>query len=260
VNLEDYNNEKYVAHYTTLNTVVEHIVPTNKLKISSSIHTNDPYENTFDWIESYSLGHNLVFNEQLDTLNLLRQKIYNLIKIFCTTSYDKSSTHSNDFSNHIYGKPRMWAQYGDNHKGVCLIFDKNELQEQFETIDRIALFAKHIEYFDDLSIINNTIDIDSSQLEILLRNPDRIFDILNNNHQLYHKFFRKHLDWKSENEYRWLLFSRTPNELYLDFYKSLKAIVFGSKVPDRYFSSLKYDNIPLYCLDYRNNNYQSIKL
>ena len=26
-----------------------------------------------------------------------------------------------------YARPRMWEQYGDNHRGVCLVFDKAEL-------------------------------------------------------------------------------------------------------------------------------------
>ena len=39
--------------------------------------------------------------------------------------------------------PRMWAQYGENHKGVCFIFDKAKLIKKITKELNNHYFIKH---------------------------------------------------------------------------------------------------------------------
>lgn len=254
MDIRDLNNQNYVAHYTSLDTAVKYIIENRTIKVNSICNVNDPYENTLDWLEDdSSTGWGNI--QEIELLKKLQDKLFRLIKVFCTTSFDELSVNSKDISNHIYGRPRMWAQYGDNHEGVCLIFDKNELNEQFETLDYIDLHSGKIDYEIDLSRIENTINVEREAIEELLNSPEKLFNKINSNLQYKYKFMRKHVDWKTENEYRWLLFCRNDEELFLPFYKSLKAIVFGAKVHHRYFSTLRHEEIPSYFLEFKDNNY-----
>jgi Protein of unknown function (DUF2971) len=40
--------------------------------------------------------------------------------------------HLDDFFHRGFHKPRMWTQYADQHRGVCLIFDRTKLAKAIE--------------------------------------------------------------------------------------------------------------------------------
>jgi len=261
--LSEFNSDEYVAHYTSLDTAVSYIIPTKTIKVGSSELLNDPYENVVDWLDMQANVIEITSKEKhqnfLD-LHKIKDILKRNIKIFSTTTFDKNSKNIADVSNHIYCRPRMWAQYGDNHKGVCLIFSKKELHTEFKSSRKVGLLYGKIEYENFIPIIHNDIFIEPSMVKSLLRDPYKLYEKLNDNQQLKSRFFKKHTDWKSEHEYRWLLFSENGSEFYLPFHNSLKAIVFGSKTNDRYFKTLKDDKIPLYFLQFTNGNYQVLEV
>ena len=261
--LSKFNSDEYVAHYTSLDTVVKYIIPTNKIRISSFEVLNDPYETVFDWLEKGLNISEITFeeNDQNDLeFQKIKENIKKNIKIFSTTTFDEKNKNTADISNDIYCRPRMWAQYGDNHEGVCLIFDKKELHIEFESSRKVAVIADKVEYNNFISLIENSVTIEPTKLKSLSNDPYKLYEQLNNNQQLTSRFFRKHNDWESENEYRWLVYSEDESEFDLDFKKSLKAIVFGSKVNDRYFRTLKDDGIPLYSLKFNNGKYKVLEV
>ena len=256
--LSKFNTDDYVAHYTTLNIAVKYILETNKIKINSIERVNDPYEHIIDWIDTEPSVEELGYNTTSIDLNKIRNKIKRNIKIFATTTFRKNNT--TDISNEMYCRPRMWAQYGDNNQGVCLIFNKKELNEEFKYSKKIGLISGNIEYYDFIPMINNTIDLEPNKLKLFLNDSDLLYKQLNSNEQLKSRFFIKHNDWKSEDEYRWLLFSEDSNDFYIDFNKSLKAIVFGSNVHDNYKTCLNNYNIPKYDLYFANGKYMANKI
>ena len=53
-----------------------------------------------------------------------------------------------------YYRPRMWAQYAEQHQGVCLVFDKEKLLKCFEKSlsAKGDLYYGEVDYFDGDSI------------------------------------------------------------------------------------------------------------
>jgi hypothetical protein len=260
--LEDFNNEQYVAHYTSLDRLVSSILPSEKIRASSIDVLNDPYENTIDWIDDISYGEVTVDFKQYT--NQIKANIQKHLKVFSTTSYNEEECkNSSDISNHIYCRPRMWAQYGDNHKGVCLIFEKNELHEQIDmhmcaNRGRMINYDK-VNYLSWMDKIDSGITLDYSEetYKECLKDPDILYSNLNANLIFESMFFRKHVDWSSENEFRWLLFSNSLKNLDILYGKSLKAIVLGCDVADRYSYCFTYDNdIEVHSLMFRDGKYQ----
>ena len=223
MDLADLNKDNFVAHYTSLDTAVRYILPAYKIRVSSVGILNDPYENTADWIQSEAtLGFNFDFQKSV-SLSKIKQKAINHIKVFSTTAFEEQSDNY-DITKHIYCRPRMWAQYGDNHKGVCLIFDKNELEKAFSLLNPIAIKSNKVDYPPFME--STDCNIDPSKFRSILNDPHELYEALNHNYIMEHRFFRKHSDWKNENEYRWLLFMEQMDDVYVYCEKALKVIVF----------------------------------
>jgi hypothetical protein len=116
-----------------------------------------------------------------------------------------------------YYLPRMWAQYGGNHKGVCLIFNNDKL------IDQVKEQSKSLHHFKHGKIIYENFLKDD-----ILRNQSasRVYSYLNASTdpaafiQEYLKnssslnYFIKDIDWKDEREYRFLLWNKIGNKNY----------------------------------------------
>lgn len=265
MDLTEFNSDKYVANYTNFNRVIKDILPFNEIRISSAHKANDPYEKDDSWIDNEPSGTDEDALECSYILSELKLHIYNYIKIFCVASYDKCSEKVTDISSDIYAKPRMWATYGDNHKGLCLIFDKDELSKEFSKIDSIKIYEGKIKYLNYIPLIQNNVALSIKELRSICikgkkYNTELLYNAIDNNYLLKSKYFRKHIDWKTENEYRWLVFTKEAKDLNLNFAKSLKAIVLGVETDERYICLLEKYNIPLYKLLFNDGKYKSIKL
>lgn len=158
----------------------------------------------------------------------------------------------------------MWAHYGDNHKGICLIFDKEELSAQFRKSDFIKIYEDKVDYLSFLPLIGNSILLSKIELEKFESesyNLELLYEFLDDNYLLKFKYFRKHIDWKTENEYRWLVFAKTTRDLNINFGSSLKAIVLGIDTDIKYKVLLEKYNIPIFKLvfNYGKYTYYEIK-
>ena len=124
-------NDKYLYHYTSLNRAFEHILHEGKLLLASLKLTNDPRESK-DWNWTFrNISHEIDIAipsvEELVTVSSeINLKIKRDCKLCCFSIDDKTK---NLYSGRGWGHPRMWAQYADKHKGVCLVFDKDKLIE-----------------------------------------------------------------------------------------------------------------------------------
>lgn len=227
-----------VAHYTKKCTAIEHILPTQKIKFSSLQGTNDPYEFKADWLgdlESLVAGDDHEKNKEQcfeanqkysEIVKVVKQKI----KIFCATRNDREP-----FLN--YSKPRMWAQYGENHGGVCLLFSEEKLNSQIKKYQtayygEVETFAMNYdEFYQRPEVINAiSVSISPEHLDLYLENNEHLFEHIRKQNVLdYLK--RKHPDWKAENENRWLVFSKSADDFLLDYGDALEAVVLGCEFP-----------------------------
>ena len=205
---------------------------------SSLRGTNDPKESK-NWKFDFHLGDGASPShiESMELWEIISEEIKSKCKVLCF-SKDKKGL-GDDFLNDIYlrgfAKSRMWAQYGDNHKGVCLIFNKQSIEalliEQFGSIS--DLYATDIKYknrplkgdiFKSPYSLNYPLLKELGVTEYVRRH------IYTHNDEL---IFEKSLDWRDEDEYRYMLLIENINNQYLKYENALCGVVFGADTDDK---------------------------
>jgi len=226
------NSNRLLYHYTKIHIAIDYILTKRNLKIGSFTKTNDPKE-TKEW--KFNLGTNR--NRDLSQYNMaelsaqLSKELKEKTKLLCFSKDREPLTgnHLKDIFNRGYCKPRMWVQYAENHTGVCLVFDKERLNEILNKKfgHQYYIFSRDVDYVDrgvvpNLSEGDYTINIDSLErmgLKEYSKAHLRTF---------YKRFFFEKLkDWRDENEYRWVLYTDVIDDLYIDIGEALRGVVFG---------------------------------
>jgi hypothetical protein len=180
-----------------------------------------------------------------------------------------------------FNSPRMWAQYGGDHAGACIILDKKIINNQLEELKKkSAIYEKYcdairyVPYIKDVE--NHTCEEkDDSGIEIkeegvlLPLNADKFlyldkdgnpskFDSKSFFIENYHRIsFQKLLDWRDEKEYRIICLSEK-DKVTLSLKQALKAVILGCKNENTCTKSIieqcKKKNIPLYKIEYLNGS------
>lgn len=231
------DDNKYLYHYTSIDKAVQFILKDRTLMFNSLRGTNDPKESR-NWKFDFHIDDNLspTFKESTQLWRDVSEEIKTKCKVLCF-SKDMPGL-GKDMLNDIYlrgfAKPRMWAQYGDNHKGLCLIFDRKRIEslliEQFDQESEL--------YGSDISYRNSPLkgDIRSSPYTLnypLLRELG-IAEYVKRHIYTYNSelIFEKSLDWRDENEYRFLMHIDSLENQFLKFGNALKGVVFGAAATD----------------------------
>lgn len=132
---------KFLFHYTTYSSALG-ILHSRQMRLSSLANMNDPLE-----FQDYH-GDGVVIignpsNEECAAQvfsfeNALTEKERS-VRLACFSMdmpfTNKTEGCQKNYYNNLskgWARPRMWAQYADNHKGVCLIFDKGCLINSFK--------------------------------------------------------------------------------------------------------------------------------
>ncbi len=231
------SKDRYVYHYTKSRRAVR-ILRSGQLRMSPFIETIDPRENK-DWVFSVGAQQPQEFagvsiDETEEVMRDSATKLAkNRCKLLCFTEDDERAVPGGIGNNTIYSRgfchPRMWAQYADGYEGVCMIFDRRELQQIIENSFRgnSLLFQGAVTYRNKRQVAQwandpFTLDFDSIRgrgLEITIR--DHI------DHYWRELFFEKAEDWANEREFRWLAWVAADEAHFVPFSTSLKAIIVG---------------------------------
>lgn len=230
---------KFLYHYTSIENLIMYILPQKMLKLSPKNKTNDPREisdSFFSLSDDLGLGRDDILSE----VSMANQKKFSDtlthdIKLLC---FAQDAPESNAFFPPFrwivrgFEKPRMWAQYADNHKGACLIINRNNLineidkqyRDYFKVCDRITYGGK------DPNRILKAYNLSTSELS-KKSIEELTYDRIKEYWDIY--YFYKHSDWSEENEFRVIL--RYPDEpfAYLNIDGVLEGIVLGTKF-DKY--------------------------
>ena len=249
------NDENTVAHYTKLENL-EKILKEKNIRFSFVKKFDDPRERSLGWISTLGYGHEIDLNEWTYAQKL-KDNAGSQINIFCTCSRSNNNIPGScPIESSSYGKPRMWSQYGGNSKGFCIVFDREKLNKQI-TQNTKYLISGHVTYHDWLHMVNGGSTIEYGQ-GIDLKNVD-IFDLLNNNMMLQSIYFKKSIDWKDENEFRWLLFSEEAKPVYVSIDNCVASVVLGCDFPvdkmDIASTYCKSLNCQCYILQYDHPKY-----
>lgn len=165
---------KITVHYTSAEKLFL-ILSSMKLKFSS-------YENLNDLNESE-------VNFQISNLHLSATIKDEIVKSCKILSFTIDSFNKNGFlKTWAIDHPRMWAQYADNNKGACIVFDETKLIETNPELKNRKKFR-----------IGN-VKYKSWNLENFSSESNDFNEIVTNNYRSI--FFTKSLDWKGESERR----------------------------------------------------------
>ena len=166
-------------------------------------------------------------------------------KVFCVTKHFPSRKRQvgpdiiieDNVFRDGFCQPRLWADYGGRHSGVCLIFDGRKLDQNIQktlSSKKCRIFQGSVKYNDRFAIsawgINN-VETGKYDAKSLVR--EYFF-------QHYEScFLTKTSNWKSENEYRWLIHSPTKKPEYVSIEGAIKGVIVGADFPRVYEGTLK---------------------
>lgn len=232
-------DSKYLYHYTSTEKALSFILKNRTLMFNSLRGTNDPKESK-NWKFDFHIEGKLspTHEESMTLWNDVSEEIKTKCKVLCFSKDIPGLGQDmlNDIYQRGFAKPRMWAQYGDNHKGLCLIFERKRIEalliEQFG--HNADLYYKDIKYRNsplkgDITCSPYTLNYPLLQKVGIVEYVKR--HIYNYNEELV---FEKSLDWRGENEYRFLMHIDRLENQFLQFDNALKGIVFGTDTSDEH--------------------------
>lgn len=230
-------------HYTRSSTTLEYILDSKLFKFSLLNNTNDPYE----YKEKIFMATGWGWDECVEkNINLAKEHINNIIKKQVVFSSFCCNSSKNGNPTYGYSRPRMWSQYGEGHKGVCLVFSKTDISNTLEHdygSESYVIFQDSMKYKDNL--INGSrhhcLCADKDTFEI-----DTPYNYACKHIEAYYQdmFFFKQMDYKDEHEYRIILLTKgdralEENGIYINIESSLKGIILGDRFPKVYYSLVK---------------------
>ena len=241
---KDLFDKDMVCHYTGKNQAIS-ILNDKQINFSSLLSCDDPRESkqwNFDFIGS----------EQRFCLENYREvpiifdnfiKKNSMVLCFCEWNDEEMNFEKNmvavfrqPYYRAGFAKSRMWSQYGKRHTGVCLVFDKNQLEKEFKSsFEKKKRFVGRVEYqyylesFVRARKIKCRNIIDHSVDEALQMQID----------EYYHEyFFLKSMDYRDEHEYRLVLIVDDGDSAGLPIESSLRAVIVGVDFPPENYESI----------------------
>jgi Protein of unknown function (DUF2971) len=222
-------------HYTRLSIALEHILQTGEIKLSSLTSMRDPRE-SLDWLPTYAATEGVEWTK--DTVDEFRSELRrakSCIKVLSLTeSLEGAEADGFDESGFGYAHARLWEQYADAHKGVCLVFDRESLFRQLAKGlgPERALRAASIEYTNE-PLIPGVTSQKVAELgvhEAVSYLIEKRFDEL---------VFRKTPDWTTEVEFRVAVRTADADDLLVPVRESIRAVIVGSEMALAYLPSLR---------------------
>jgi|SRR5215218_407793 len=146
-----------VCHYTKSATAFEHILAGRRLRFSPYRLMRDPMESK-EWVfgAAFFPGN---FEGRGDEMEILGRahKAANLAKSatkLLALTTDAPEYKGQGLQEEMFGRgwarARMWELYGENHRGACLVFDReqlhSELNESLPDADVGALYHGPVRY------------------------------------------------------------------------------------------------------------------
>ncbi len=233
-----------VYHYTKRETALELILPNRTIQFGSLGATNDPRE-TKEWgFVVMDPPHHFTPDQFLEEMNALQNAANHIRQnewwVLSLSRNDLDLVPPGpsrpDFTHFKYGyaHPRMWAQYAQNHAGICLEFDGPALHEAIlrAVQPEDTVFFGNINYADEWDIES----MKQRSMAFQLSYPD--IHMLGIEHGLrchihnhYKNFFlEKTPDWKTESEFRWLVNS-PQGPIRADISNALTSVIVGADFP-----------------------------
>lgn len=248
------SSNKYVYHYTKLDTALNYILKTGTLRLNSFSKVNDPRESKkWSMITIISSSVNLELKDWDALSESVSDALKQNVKIVCFCKDRDSAVNKwqpEGLLDRGFAKPSMWHHYANGHNGVCLVFDLEKLDTSFKRqINKEKLISDSVSYSDE-GIIPSTVkypfSIDLTRIDSEQQLVKQLESHLNQ--WMPSLFFKKLRDWSNEDEYRWVYFDDHAEPICLTFDDALEAVVVGEGVPK---DSETHEKLLMYCARYK---------
>lgn len=238
--------EDAVFHYTKKATALNYILPTKRLKLSQRKDTNDPWEYKFRLLNvSGSLPTPEAEQMSRDVHPAIDRALRfdHRVASFCTNRRpmllleDGEEVEDQYALTEGWNKPRMWTQYGHNHQGACLVFSKKGIEAVVAatTLMPSCRSTDFIRYTQRNRMPYESFTINAPQLiQQDVTEYASTFTTVNRERI----FFRKHIDYRDEAEFRIALYDPEGKYEFLDVTAALKGVIWGDRSTDRQLKSL----------------------
>lgn len=257
----DVDPGRLVCHYTQAWTFFDYIEPTMRLRAGPMATVNDPRE-ARDWTISLVADIEGEVNDadfwalQREFNEIARQRTL----LLCCTA-DPGIADSELVGDRGFAHPGMWAHYGESHRGVCLLLDRQALDDTFsELVDDLG--ATNISGPVIYGYMGAAEQVDAFTMHASRLQAVGLVEAVRQHLQdfggvLYRK---KHPDWAHEDEIRWILFDpqrATMTEAMLPIENALLGVVVGDQFEgtpawNRTLQGLARDGVPLAQIRWRN--------
>lgn len=231
-----------VFHYTKKATAIEKILYKKSYLLSSLATTNDPSEYKSKMIGASGWGwHEGMENKQHEMFKILDRLLNKNTQLIscCSNSFD-----GKELVSHGCIKSRMWAQYGENHGGVCLIFSKDKLLRSLRNVcsdKKLIFWEGSVDYKEYVAGHGGYRSVSVNGDTFNTRTPVEVaLDHICSHHR--ELLFRKQSDYKDEDEYRIVVlntdYSSACSPLELRVTDFLAGIILGDRFPEVYLPTI----------------------
>lgn len=246
--------DRYVYHYTRARTLTDIILPRRTLRLSRFQALNDPKETKNFRVAGAAWGEDL-HPSVLDTFSHCLKENW---RIACFSSDpgeavfrakdDLGAAQLQAMHERGHSRPRMWAQYAENHAGACLVFDREALDSAFN--DLAADLGANV--FSGKVIYDDTRVAPSLSLGPFTAsmNDVRWFGVEEAARRHGLRFWRqlfltKNVDWSAEREFRWLLYGAHKGEVLVNIAGCLRGVLLGSEFPTQLERKVRFQTATL---------------
>lgn len=214
---EQFEKLEKLYHFTSFDTAMK-IIESNRLRFGRLNNMNDIHES--DKIVFVDANNHPIDKFPSDVLDALYDEIYKYRQISLTA--DGKEDDKEGFDLH-----QMWGLYADKGEGVCLVFNKKELEKGFGS-----------------AVLHNRVSYDKTVESYYISLSNNPHSVANEIRDVDKLFFHKRIEWEHEQEYR--LLRRCPlatREEYLFLGHALKFVILSSKLRNidgaLYFKKIK---------------------
>jgi hypothetical protein len=227
--------DRFFFHYTTREAAFGSILPSRALRLSTYRDMRDPLENqrwrftfagrgprdTFEILDD--LEKQTDFEQQANEQTRDRSHLLSL-----TVDAEESPDGERAPFCFRWARARMWEQYAERHRGVCLAFDRKRLRQRFDEAlagaGAMRLYHQPVIY-DGAGVMSPIIEFDA------LRSSEDFFSryVEANAGAL---FFTKALDWQTEHEYRFVVVAADGSPVSIDYGDALRWVIVGDRSPE----------------------------
>jgi hypothetical protein len=177
--------------------------------------------------------------DRVDTiLSRATEIIHRNCKVLCVSrDSDKYSPDDLHEFHRGFGHSRMWAQYAEGHRGICLIFDYRTLNAAIQQLleSKCHLYQERVNYTNVSPEQQMCFALSE---ETILRQGVEPY-LLSHREAFYRTFyFTKAEDWAQEHEYRWLAIGDSPEAELISFGSALTGVVAGCDIPKQFLDDL----------------------